>query len=323
VTLACRCPPFDAKWLQIAAVGLLLGYPNLPVFAQSTQPATAPAANSASLGLSGGSGPIEVNSDDSLELQQSNKVYVARGNAIAKRGDRTLYGDVLMAYYRDIPNSSDTEIWRIIDDGHVKITTPTESVEGDHGVYDLDTKYVIVTGAHLKMTTPRDVVTARDSMEWYDDKQVGVARGDAVAVREDRRIRADVLTSQISTAPGEASRISRVDGLGHVIVSRPGEVGTGDKAIYNVDTGLVTLFGHVTLARGQNTLVGDYGVLDLETGMSRLLPRPGTAADLTRTRVQGLIVPKKKDQPDAKKPPAATGSADAAQKTQPDDAKAR
>ena len=46
------------------------------------------------------------------------------------------------------------------------------------------------------MTTTTDVVTARDSLEWYDQKQVAVARGDAVAVRDDaKRIRADVLTA--------------------------------------------------------------------------------------------------------------------------------
>ena len=41
----------------------------------------------------------------------------------------------------------------------------------------------IVTGKALKMTTATDTVTARDSLEWYDQKQIAVARGDAVAVR--------------------------------------------------------------------------------------------------------------------------------------------
>ena len=40
----------------------------------------------------------------------------------------------------------------------------------------------IVTGKGLKLTTTTDVVTARDSLEWYDAKQVAVARGDAIAV---------------------------------------------------------------------------------------------------------------------------------------------
>ena len=42
------------------------------------------------------------------------------------------------------------------------------------------------------MTTPTDVVTARDSLEWYDQKQIAVARGDAVAIRNGKTIKADV-----------------------------------------------------------------------------------------------------------------------------------
>ena len=200
--------------------------------------------------IGSGSGPTVIDADDGIEMQQSNKVYVAHGNATAKRGDRTLYGDTLMAFYRDIPNSDQTEIWRVVADGHVRLTTPTQTVEGDHAVYDLDSKTAVFTGKHLKLTTPKDQVTARDSLEWYDDKQFAVARGDAVGTRLDRRIRGDMLTAQISQAPGEASRISIVNGYGHVIASRPDEIGTGDKGVYNVDTGIVTLIDHVTLARG-------------------------------------------------------------------------
>ncbi|HLY56059.1 MAG TPA: LptA/OstA family protein [Stellaceae bacterium] len=277
----------------------------------------APARSSSSLDLGAGSGPIDITSDDGIEMQQTNKVYIATGNAVAKRGDRTLYGDVLMAYYRDIPNSSDTEIWRIVADGHVKLTTPNDTIVGDHGVYDLDSKTAVLTGGHLQLTTPQDVVTARDALEWYDDKQFAIARGNAVGTRADRQIRADVLTAQISTAPGEDQRISLVNGDGHVVASRPDTVGTGDRGIYNLDTGLVTLSGHVTVNHGENTMRGEYGVVDLEKGMSRLLPRPPTMADTTGHRVQGYLVPKKRAETDEKNPANKNGDASGAAGTQP------
>jgi lipopolysaccharide export system protein LptA len=308
-------------------------------------PGAAPAqpANSTSIGLGAGTGPVDITSDESLEMQQSNKVYIARGNAIAKRGDRTLYADTLMAYYRDIPNSSQTEIWRVIADGHVKITTPTQTVVGDHGIDDLDTKTDIITGQNLKLTTPTDVVTARDSLEWYEDKSVAVARGNAVATRTTlkgyRRIRGDVLVALIVQPPGEAQRISRVDATGHVFVSTPDQTGSGDEGVYNAETGIATLTHHVTLTRGENTLTGEYGVMDTDKGVSRLLPRPPSAADQTRTRVNGYIVPRQKnpppgaakpgtDKPQASNgtPPAATSDKAAAagpQNVQPDPAKAR
>jgi hypothetical protein len=53
----------------------------------------------------------------------------------------------------------------------------------------------------------------------------------------------------------------------------------------------------VTIAHGDNTMRGEYGVVDMEKGMSRLLPRPASLADAGRGRVQGYLVPRKKDQP--------------------------
>jgi len=294
--------------------------------AGGTQPAAAPVAPAGGqavggLGLGSGSGPVDVTSDDSLEMQQADKVYIARGNAVAKRGDRILYADTLMAYYRDVPNTSQTEIWRVVADGHVKITTPTQTVIGDHAIDDLDTKTDVITGKDLKLTTPIDVVTARDSLEWYEDKSVAVARGNGLAIRHtpkgDRRIRGDILVALVVQPPGEAQRISRIDATGHVVVSSPDQVGTGDAGIYNAETGIATLTHHVTLARGENTLTGEYGVVDTDKGVSRLLPRPPTEQDHTRSRVNGYIVPRQKSSTDAVGKPVP----DATEKAPPDAAK--
>lgn len=301
--------------------------PVKPASAPTAQAAPA-AAPSAGLGLGTGSGPVDVTSDESLEMQQSNKVYIARGNAVAKRGDRTLYADTLMAYYRDVPNTSQTEIWRVVADGNVKITTPTQTVVGDHAIDDLDTKTDIITGKNLKLTTPTDVITARDSLEWYEDKSVAVARGDALAIRHtdkgERRIRGDILVALVVQPEGQPQRISRVDATGHVVVSTPDQVGTGDQGVYNAETGIATLTHHVTLARGDNTLTGEYGVVDTDKGVSRLLPRPPTEADQSRGRVNGYIVPRQKSPAGANaKPAAGTPAASAAQNVPPDAAKAR
>ena len=91
------------------------------------------------------------------------KAYVARGNAVAKRGDVTITGDTLVAYYRDIP-AGGTEIFRLAADGKVHISSPTQNVYGDRAVYDVDKLVAVVTGSNLKLITPTDVVTARDSL---------------------------------------------------------------------------------------------------------------------------------------------------------------
>jgi lipopolysaccharide export system protein LptA len=264
--------------------------------------------------------PIAISATLGIEWQQDAQVYIARGNAAAKRGTTEVYADTLTAHYRPSKVAgSETEIYRLNADGHVTIKGETQTVVGDQAVWDVDQQTGIVTGKALQLTTTTDVVTARDSLEWYDQKQVAVARGDAVAVRENvKRVRADVLTAHMTkdkakpaeTKPGarlakpapsnstarpgpgasdEGSRISRIDAQGNVIVSTATDIGRGDYGVYNADTGLVTLLGNVTITRGDNAIRGQYAVVDLNNNVSRMLPTAGTPGS-PAPRVEGLLV---------------------------------
>jgi lipopolysaccharide export system protein LptA len=268
----------------------------------------------ASAAAAGNGQPIHITADSGIEWQQNNRVYIARGNASATRGDDTVKADTLTAYYRPTAAATSaaqqsaaksgaeqplgggpTEIYRLEADGHVIFTTPTQTMVGDHAVYDLDQAVLVATGTNLRLTTPRDTITARDSMEWYDHQQLGVARGDAVAVGGDRRVRADVLTAHVTKDANGTSRISRIDANGNVIVSSPGQIARGDDGDYDIDSGIATLAGHVRLTRDENEMSGRYAVVDLNTNVSRLLSEPpGTKVAGSPSRVEGLIVPRRK-----------------------------
>ena len=265
--------------------------------------------------------PITIEADQGIEWQQNNRVYIARGHAKATRGQATVFGDVLVAYYRPIVHpgagtsappppaqktsgggpsdpigGNSTEIYRLEATGNVRIATETQTVYGDHAVYDVDRTLLVVTGKNLRLETPRDTLTARDSLEWYDDKQLAVARGDALAIREGKHLRGDVLTATVTRLPNESSHISRVDAQGNVLVSSQDQIARGDAGVYNVDTGIATLTGRVTLTRADNELRGQYAVVDLNNNVSRLLSAP-PSAQLTQDkppRVQGLLIPRQK-----------------------------
>lgn len=273
------------------------------------------AAQGLNLGGAGEGRPVDISADAGIEWQQQAQVYIARGHAVAKRGDMAVHADTLVAHYRPGKGSGGgTEIYRVDADGHVLIDRGTQTVTGDQAVYDVDQQIGVVTGKNLKLTTAADIVTARDSLEWYDQKDVAVARGDAVVVRGDKRIRADVLTAYLakekpgqkpakpaaakpaaakpgaaaagSPLAGENSRISRVDAQGSVLVSTATDIGRGDYGVYNAETGIVTLIGNVTITRGQNTIRGQYAVMDLNNNVSRMMPAPGVPG----ARVEGMFV---------------------------------
>ncbi len=179
-------------------------------------------------------GPIAITATDGMEWRQEQRQVIARGNATAVRQNVTVTADRLIAFYRpkagsapkppqpapgainDPSDAGGNEIYRVEAVGKVHIFTPTDNAWGDRAVYDIDQSVLVLTGRNLKLTTPNDVLTARDDLEYWSQKHMAVARGDAVVLTNDgRRMSADTLvayTTEGSTAPcrrdagcGEAS----------------------------------------------------------------------------------------------------------------------
>ncbi len=241
------------------------------------------------LGLANnGSGGLEVESDNGIEWRRNEQILIARGNAVAKRGTSRVDADELQALYRDRDGNS--EIYRIIAIGNVKLSSDTDVAIGDRAVYDIDEAVVVLTGENLRYTTPNETLTARDSLEYWETQRIAVARGDAVAVSEDRTLRGDVLTARFEAGPNGGNELSRIDGQGNVNIRTATEFVVGDQGVYDAKTGIATLIGSVKITRGENQLNGDRAVVDLNTGVSRLTADGNSGG---KTRVRGLLVPQK------------------------------
>ncbi len=277
-------------------------------------------------------GPIEVTAVDGIEWRQQEQVVIARGQARAVRGGVTVDADRLIARYR--PRGGEAaaapraptegpagggEIWRLEAEGNVVVTSATDRAEGDRAVYDMDQSVMVMTGGALRLVTPDNTLTARDSVEYWAQRRMAVARGNAVVVTNDgRRVRADTLVAffaenqatgaaqppraqPTSIQPGQPpgaqpSSIERVEAYGNVDIRTAEEVVRGDRGIYNPNTGLARLLGNVRITRGDNTLTGQEAIVNMKTGIARLVSAPGA-------RVQGLVVPQQgQPQPGAQQP---------------------
>lgn len=247
--------------------------------------AAAPAAAQLLQGSGDDNVPVTVEADNGIEWIRDSKTYVARGNAKAVRGDTQVTADVLRARYREKPDGT-SEIFRLVAEGNVVITTPRDRASGDKAVYDLDKASVVLTGRNLQFRNAGDTITARDSLEYWQQQQVAVARGDATASRERQRIRADVLTAFFTAGKQGKTELSQVDAEGNVAITTPEEVARGREGVYSVAKGTATLTGDVRITRGKNQLNGERAVVNLNTGISRLLP-----AGKNDGRVKGLFIP--------------------------------
>jgi lipopolysaccharide export system protein LptA len=322
-----------------------IGYPNKDTAALGLAlflTAVAPSGATAQVAAPGDNQPVQIQADSGIEWQQDAHLYIARGNAVATRGPSEVHADTLIAHYREAKGGNtggNTEIYRVEAEGHVTMTRGTQTVVGDRAVDDVDRAITVVTGKGLKLTTPTDVVTARDSLEWYDQKQVAVARGDAVAIRNGKTIKGDVLTAyMVKTPPGQAKPSAPgVPGAARPTPAKPlvtpaaataKPPATGPGAAPGAESRItrVDAQGHVVISNALDTGRGDFGVYNADTGIATLIGNvviergkdvirgqrgvmdlnknvsrmmPGGAPGVSHQRVQGLFVRQEQSGPAA------------------------
>ncbi|HEX2942911.1 MAG TPA: LptA/OstA family protein [Rhodopila sp.] len=269
-------------------------------------------------------GPIDITARDGIEWRQAEQEVIARGDARAVRGNVTVTADRLIAWYRkkgavaaQAPSpatglAGDTstegnEIYRLQAEGHVQIFTATDHAQGDKATYDMDQSVMVMTGRDLKLTTPNDVITARDDLEYWTQKHMAVARGNAVVITNDgKRVAADTLVAYTTDNPppngaptqaaaknpsntasdpvASSGKLERVEAFGHVSIRTTTDTVTGDRGVYVIATGMARLAGNVQITRGQNQLNGAEADVNMKTGIATLVAA-------SSRRVHGLVLP--------------------------------
>ena len=277
-----------SKYLRCSGSALVLSvvFLSVPLAAMTSLPSTLQAQG---IGLPGQSRntPLEINADEGIEWQQKTQAYIARGNARAAQGDVAVHADTLTAYYRE-KQGGGTTIWRIDAENRVRIVSPTQRAFGDKGIYDVDNGILVLTG-NVRMETDTDRITARDSLEYWEKRNLAVARGNAVAERGENKLRADVLTAHFVKDAEGKSRVKQVDAFDNIVITTPDEIVRSDRAVYDVETGIARLTGSVKITRGTNQLNGEYAEVNLNTGVSRLFGRGGG--------VRGIFTPEAAGKP--------------------------
>jgi lipopolysaccharide export system protein LptA len=232
--------------------------------------------------------PLEINAEEGIEWRQEEKVYIARGNTRAASGDLEVFSDVLKAYYREAASGS-TEIYLLEALGNVRVVSPNEIAYGDRGQYIVDEQRVELRGDNLLLESKDKVsrITARDTLEYWEVKQLAVARGDAQANHEDKQVNADTLVAHFRPNDKDETEIRQIVATGNVRITTPTDYVVGDEGVYYVQEEVATLTGDVKITRDGNQMNGNYAEVNLATGISQL-----------RGNVDALILPKAKPEED-------------------------
>ena len=247
--------------------------------------------------------PIEVLADQGIEWQQESRRFIARGSARAMQGDVEVLADVLIAHYRDKEDGG-TDVYRVDALGNVTIRSAGETATGSAAVYDFDQAVLVIEGSPVQLETLDGLVTAEDTIQYWEKDNVAVAEGNAVATKGDQTLYADTLTARFKDEPSDASgaetrsgELSRIEGYGNVRLETKKDVILGDRGRYDLDSGIATLDGNVRITSDQNQLSGGFAVVDTNKGVSTLYSsaaEAGVPGPSKAPRVKALIVPRPK-----------------------------
>lgn len=184
-------------------------------------------------------------------------------------------------------------------------------------------------------------VTARDGIEWRQNEQVVIARGDARAVRGDVTVMADTLiahyrrkanqpsATKVSTGPSTgpstgsvisggdtgANEIYRLEADGHVKIFNATDIAVGDHAIYDIDQAVLVMTGKDMSLTTPNHVMTARDTMEWWSQKHMAVGRglaTVTTSDGKRLAADVLVGYTSPDQQGTAQPPSTTGSSSAA-----------
>ena len=141
-----------------------------------------------------------------------------------------------------------------------------------------DKKKEATFSGNVKVVQGDTTMTSKTLVVFYESSQAPAPAANAKAPAKS----APAPIQSATPGPGGSSSIKRLEAKGNVVVTQKDQVVTGETAVFDTKTNLVTMLGGVVLTQGKNVLRGDRLLVDMTTGVSRVESDSG--------KVQGLFI---------------------------------
>jgi lipopolysaccharide export system protein LptA len=137
-----------------------------------------------------------------------------------------------------------------------------------------DKKKEATFAGNVKVVQGDTTMTSKSLVVFYDQNtEPGAPAGNKKAKT--------IPIKSATPGPGGSSSIRRLEAKGSVVVTQKDQTVTGETAVFDTRTNLITMLGGVVLTKCQSVLRGDRLVVDMTTGVSRIESDSG--------KVQGLF----------------------------------
>jgi lipopolysaccharide export system protein LptA len=139
-----------------------------------------------------------------------------------------------------------------------------------------DKKKEATFAGNVKVVQGDTTMTSKTLVVFYDSTPAPAPAANAKAAAKSAPIQS------ATPGPGGSSSIRRLEAKGSVVVTQKDQIVTGETAVFDTKSNLITMLGGVVLTQCKNVLRGDRLLVDMTTGVSRVESDSG--------KVQGLFI---------------------------------
>ena len=144
-----------------------------------------------------------------------------------------------------------------------------------------DKKKEATFSGNVKVVQGDTTMTSKSLVVFYDSDTASASKGGKGA-KEGAKAGAKTASMQSATpGPTGSSQIRRLEAHGDVRVTQKDQIVTGETAVFDTKTNLITMGGGILLTQCENALRGDRLIVDMTTGVSRVESDSG--------KVQGIF----------------------------------
>ncbi len=210
---------------------------------------------------------VLLSAEAGLELNQLKHTITALDSAKAVRGDLTFLADKITAHYREVKN--DQQIYRLVAEGNVRVSSTDQKIETDRLVYDLDSGKMTLQGAPITRLYHTGTVLSSKDQIVYNDKTHQAVATNASLKHEERVITSPRLIAYFNE--GNKMALKQVVSEGGIKLKTDTEELSGKRAVYDPVSGFAKIEGAVRLVKGKEvSLTGGLLHYNMKTGTTRL-----------------------------------------------------
>lgn len=150
-----------------------------------------------------------------------------------------------------------------------------------------DKKKEATFSGNVKVVQGDTTMTSKTLVVFYESNSAAAPAPNSAPAANSKSAAKTAPIQSATPGPGGSSSIKRLEAKGNVVVTQKDQVVTGETAVFDTKTNLVTMLGGVVLTQGKNVLRGDRLLVDMTTGVSRVESDSGRVQGLFQSSGQG------------------------------------